>query len=100
VDRGFVGVSGPVFGPDDAILGSIGVVIRARLLEKSPELLSQLTAKVGQASADLTAALKSNGAEAEPPLHARRPARKASRKSAKPARKSVPSGRKRRVRRT
>jgi DNA-binding IclR family transcriptional regulator len=87
VDRGFVGISGPVFGPDDAILGSIGVVIRARLLEKTPELLSELTAEVSQASAELTAALKSNGAEAASPAHAVRPAReKASRKSAKRSR--------------
>jgi DNA-binding IclR family transcriptional regulator len=99
VDRGFVGVSGPVFGPDDAILGSIGLVIRARLLDKSPELLSQLTAKVRQASDDLTAALKSNGAEAAPTRHPGAPGRKASGKSAKRPRKPILAGRKRRARR-
>lgn len=99
VDRGFVGVSGPVFGPDDAILGSIGLVIRARLLDKSPELLSQLTAKVRQASDDLTAALKSNGAEAAPTRHPGAPGRKASGKSAKHPRKPILAGRKRRARR-
>jgi DNA-binding IclR family transcriptional regulator len=96
VDRGFVGISGPVFAPDDAILGSIGLVIRAGLLEKSPELLSELTAKVGKASADLTAALKINGAEAAPPVRAGRPARKASRKSVRRPRQPG----KRRARRT
>lgn len=97
VDRGFVGVSGPVFGPDDAILGSIGVVIRARLLERSPpELLSQITAKVRKASDDLSAALKSNGADAAPALHAGATVRKSPRKSVKRARHPG----KRRARRT
>jgi DNA-binding IclR family transcriptional regulator len=100
VDRGFVGISGPVFGPDDAILGSIGLVIRARLLDQSPELLFQLAAKVRQASDNLTAALKSNGADAVSTLHAGAPGRKPTRKSGKRARNPVLTGRKRRARRT
>ncbi len=96
VDRGFVGISGPVFGPDDVILGSIGLVIRAKLLDERPELLSHLTAKVRQASDELTAALKNNGADGAPAARAaradtpaRKAPRKASRKSAKRSRSPV-----------
>jgi DNA-binding IclR family transcriptional regulator len=101
VDRGFVGISGPVFGPDDVILGSIGLVIRAKLLDERPELLSHLTAKVRQASDELTAALKNNGADGAPAARAARadtPARKAPRKaSRKSAKRSRSPGKARRT---
>jgi DNA-binding IclR family transcriptional regulator len=100
VDRGFVGISGPVFGPDEEILGSFGLVIRARLLDQSPELLPQLTATVSQASDALTAALKSKGAKTASTQRAGSPVRKAARTSGKRPRKPVLARRKRRARQT
>jgi DNA-binding IclR family transcriptional regulator len=89
VDRGFVGISGPVFGPDDEILGSIGLVIRAQLLVKSPHLLAELIGKVREASDDVTAVLQSNGGDAARSVNGGMPARKTFPKPGKRARKPV-----------
>jgi DNA-binding IclR family transcriptional regulator len=58
LDPGRVGVSAPVFGPDGEILGSIGLVLSERDLNKRKGLLMQLQLKVARAGGELSGALK------------------------------------------
>ena len=66
LDSGFVGISGPVFGPDDDILGSIGLVLRAAELRGQAGLRDDLIDQVRRAGRDVSLALKANAAELLP----------------------------------
>jgi len=74
LDPGFVGISGPVFGPDGEILGSIGLVLRAAQLHGQDRLREQMMEQVRQAGRDVSMALQTNAAE--PSAEATRPAAK------------------------
>ncbi len=63
LDAGFMGISGPVFGPDDEILGSIGLVLRAAEVHGRNGLREQLIEQVRQAGRDVSLALQANAGE-------------------------------------
>jgi DNA-binding IclR family transcriptional regulator len=60
LDAGRVGVSAPVFGPGDEVLGSIGLVLSESDLTEHEGLLAQLELKVRLAGRELSAVLKEN----------------------------------------
>lgn len=63
IDPGRMGISAPVFGSEDEILGSISVVVLAEELERKPHVREELTQQVVKAGQDLTRALRQGGAD-------------------------------------
>jgi len=60
LDPGLVGISGPVFGPDGDILGSIGLVMQASDIDAEETRIAPLIEQVRIAGRDVTAALEAN----------------------------------------
>ncbi len=58
LDKGRIGISGPVFSSDGEILGSIGVVVQADALASDKDLRSAVEFSVDEAGRELTQRLK------------------------------------------
>ena len=63
LDVGRVGISAPVFSPEDEILGSVSLVVLAGDLARSPGLADMLALRVGEAGERLTQAMRSAGGD-------------------------------------
>ena len=59
IDAGAFGVSAPVFGENDLILGSIGLVLAAKAVREDPARIEYLKKLVGSAGQAVTSALHS-----------------------------------------
>jgi DNA-binding IclR family transcriptional regulator len=57
LDKGLVGISAPVFFPQNEIVGSIGLVISAKSLSRRAALREVLSTKVAAAGRQLTVAM-------------------------------------------
>jgi DNA-binding IclR family transcriptional regulator len=58
VDRGMVGISSPVFGPDIEIVGSIGVVVALSDMQGAGDGIERLSRRVRQAAQAVTITLQ------------------------------------------